>query len=86
MSKFDQSGGNIIGDIAGLAIPFSLILAKNGIEYLTKKREVSSSKKKVGGACPCNRSKAGGATEMKASLNDLQTSLKGYLGELQNRS
>jgi hypothetical protein len=42
-----QDGGNIINDVKHLAIPFGLLLAKNGIEYLMGKSESATGKTKT---------------------------------------
>jgi hypothetical protein len=35
----EQYGGSLLLELRNLAIPFSLLLAKNGVEYVMKKRK-----------------------------------------------
>ena len=49
-ARKDSSGGGLVGDLSKLAVPLGLIAAKEGMEYLAKKRsDKKAAKKSVGG-------------------------------------
>jgi hypothetical protein len=90
-----QYGGNILSDVRTLAIPFSLLLAKNGVEYLmhksgktpasktvkarTPKPKSPVQKKKV--VAPKAKKQSGGADNaaMNASIGKLAADIKSLL-------
>lgn len=82
---YAQSGGSVLLQVKELAIPFSLLLAKNGIEYLMSKSQ-KSQKKSVKPAPkktvqPKKRTQKGGAPEMQQSLTQLAHDIKTLLSE-----
>lgn len=94
VNKKNQDGGNILLEVRNLAIPFSLILAKNGLEYLAKKQQASkpSIKKteKASNRRPKKIGQKGGATaaaeqQMKESLQNLTVEIKDLLAKYKVR-
>lgn len=78
-SLMKQDGGNILMDLQALAIPFSLLLAKNGLDYLQKKKDSVPSKKESKKKTTKKSSQKGGET-MGSEVSELQRDMKSYLG------
>lgn len=71
-----------MADLQNLAIPFALLLAKNGLEYLTNKNTPKSTEPKGKGrgkAATGKRAQRGGS-EMSGQVAELQSDMKAYLG------
>lgn len=93
MSKTIQIGGDIVTDMKHLAIPFSLLLALNGVDYIKKQQKKKAlappkpSKKKQaprqsGGACgACNGAKMVGGTAVNNELHKLAMDIKSILSQ-----
>jgi hypothetical protein len=81
-SLVKQDGGSILADLQNLAIPFSLLLAKNGLEYLSKKSVKSDVAPKGKGRGKGKRAQRGGESESMNSgqVAELQNDMKAYLG------
>ena len=92
-------GGNILGDVKDLAVPFGLVLAKSGIDYVMSKKSAKpktskpkTNKPKVkkqlkGGDCAlCASSSKGGAGEAHAQLRAEFKNLSTNLRALLNNS
>jgi hypothetical protein len=77
-SLVKQDGGSILADLQNLAIPFSLLLAKNGLEYLSKRKPKTAEKGK--GRGKGKRVQRGGESEFLGQVADLQSDMKAYLG------
>lgn len=87
-----NGGGDIMHEIRNLAVPFTLLLAKNGIEQLkknkrraeSKAKSKSKSKKTKGGDCGCTKEKVGGSVsaaynQIDNMANKLHNVMKNYL-------
>jgi hypothetical protein len=58
-SKKGKKGGTINDDIKNLAVPFAILLAKQGLDSVTKTKKTSKKNKLVGGNCgPCSSAHA----------------------------
>lgn len=77
-SLVKQDGGSIMADLQNLAIPFALLLAKNGLEYLSQKKEAPSPKAKGKGGKK-RKGQSGGEVGVDQVM-DLQKNMKAYLG------
>lgn len=87
-----QIGGDLMTDIKSLAIPFSLLIALNGMKLLRKKKDAknqphSKSTQKGGCGCTGSRKLGGGGKmiggtvvnqELAKLANDIQTILSRY--------
>lgn len=72
-SLVKQDGGSIMADLQNLAIPFALILAKNGLDYISKTPAKPTTGKRG------KKAQRGG--EVGADqVTDLQKNMKAYLG------
>lgn len=89
MDKKDFCGGDVIYELRNLAVPFTLLLAKNGMDYIQKKGKTTKTSttkappKQVTkrGGCGCMNSKSsvrlGGEIEKLAqNLNTIMNSYK----------
>jgi len=85
MEKKDFCGGDVMYELRNLAVPFTLLLAKNGMDYVQKKDAKSTKtpakKTTKGGGCGCMNSKSsvrlGGEIDKLASnLNTIMNSYK----------
>ncbi len=87
--KSGQKAGSLVHDVQNLVVPFGLLLAKNGVDYLTKRsKKKSSSKGKRGGdplaaikqegACACGATSqiAGASPAFQTELTNLAQDLR----------
>lgn len=68
-----QSAGSLLADVKNLAVPFSLLLAKNGIEYFAQeqKKKVKTITKKKPATSPRKASVPKPPTVRKASQHQI---------------
>lgn len=87
--KTAQKAGSLVHDVQNLVVPFGLLLAKNGVEYLAKRSKKKSSKGKRGGdpqalgvqqqgACACGATTqfAGASAAFQTELTNLAQDLR----------
>lgn len=87
--KSGQKAGSLVHDVQNLVVPFGLLLAKNGVEYLVKRsKKKSLSKGKRGGdplaairqegscACGATTQIAGASTAFQTELTNLAQDLR----------
>jgi hypothetical protein len=80
-SLVKQDGGSVMADLQNLAIPFALLLAKNGLDYISKKGAAPQkpTKGKVGVGKRSKKVQRGGEVNSDQVV-DLQKNMKAYLG------
>lgn len=67
-AKAKKDGGALVDDIKSLAVPFAILLAKEGLETMFKKKNNSKSKSAVGGMSkPIGTMDGGGNCSMRKS-------------------
>lgn len=83
-----QLGGDLVTDVKALAIPFSLLLAMNGVDFLKKKKTPTSAKKtekktktSQKGGCGCGTKRMVGGTPISKELAKLSDDIKTILNQ-----
>jgi hypothetical protein len=85
----EQVGGDVIYELRNLAIPFVLMLAKNGMDYIQSNKQKSKKvnkprasppkTKKTKGGCGCSaRPAIGGNDEITKLANNLNQVMASY--------